>query len=124
MILVADDDAAVRRLIVTVLERNGYATIQAANGKEAVEAYCSQQSAIDLVLTDVDMPVMNGLDALRRMYALNPALASIVITGAARDSAWPPEIVRNWMPKPLMPRKLLELIRLLLSGPQVTGSPA
>ena len=124
MILVADDDAAVRRLIVAVLEKSGYATTQAANDKEAVEAYSSQQSAIDLVLTDVDMPVMNGLDALRRMRALNPTLATIVITGAARDTAWPPEIGRYWMPKPLIPRKLLELIRLLLSGPQVTGSPA
>jgi two-component system, cell cycle sensor histidine kinase and response regulator CckA len=113
MILVADDNAAVRGLIVAVLKAHGYTTIEAGNGKEAVDAYYSHHLAIDLVLTDLEMPVMDGLDALGRMRALNPALASVVITGAAHDAAWPSEIVRYWMPKPLVPGKLLELVRLL-----------
>jgi CheY-like chemotaxis protein len=122
MILVADDNDAVRRLIVALLKANGYTTIEAENGKEAVDAYYSHHTAIDLVLTDLEMPVMGGLDALRRMRALNPLLASVVITGAARDTAWPPESVRYWMPKPVIPGKLLELVRQLMAQPQDPSS--
>ena len=121
-ILTVDDDDNALQMLNLLLTEAGYEVVSARNGREAMAIL--RTGDCQLVVTDWEMPVMNGLDALRRMRALNPALATIVITGAARDTAWPPEIGRYWMPKPLIPRKLLELIRLLLSGPQVTGSPA
>lgn len=63
-ILVVDDDVQVRNLLVRFLEDEGYATIVASNGREALAAASRD---IDLIILDVDMPVMNGFETCRRL---------------------------------------------------------
>src|SRR5215471_18993802 len=70
-LLVVDDDEMIRRLVSTTLESAGNRIIPAANGAEAVAVYRSYANQIDLIVTDVNMPVMDGLqEILRRVYAV------------------------------------------------------
>ena len=64
-VLVVDDDVQVRNLLVRFLHDEGYATIAASNGREALAA--AGREAIDLVILDVDMPLMNGFETCRRL---------------------------------------------------------
>ncbi|HXN47259.1 MAG TPA: response regulator, partial [Bryobacteraceae bacterium] len=63
----------------------GFTPLEARNGLEAVELYGSYRSGIALVVTDVDMPVMDGLEAIDRMRELSPGVRVLVMTGTGRD---------------------------------------
>ena len=65
LILIADDDAPILRLVRTRLQADGYGVITAGNGREAVDLFEDQQP--DLVILDVMMPVMDGLEAMREI---------------------------------------------------------
>jgi len=78
-ILVVDDDPSVRSLIVEALRQGGeYIATEAADGKEALEALRS--NLYDLVISDIHMPGMNGMDLLSRIREINPAISVILIT--------------------------------------------
>jgi len=72
-ILVVEDERSVRDMVCRVLDRGGYAVLSAANGKEALEQAASYPDEINLVLTDVRMPVMNGREMAERMASVRPA---------------------------------------------------
>ena len=82
-VLIIDDEQAVRSLTKSILESNGYRTLTASNGLEAVAIYNEEKSHIDLVATDLNMPFMNGLDTLAILRNLNPKLRALVFTGEA-----------------------------------------
>jgi len=80
-VLIADDEEAVRKITCTILEKNGYRTLVAADGIEAL-ALCAQDiNAIDLVLTDIEMPRMDGITLIRTLRRMLPALPVIASTG-------------------------------------------
>lgn len=64
-VLVADDDADMRRLTRRVLTRLGYRVLMAADGREALELYRARQAEIDVILTDMAMPEMSGGELYR-----------------------------------------------------------
>jgi PleD family two-component response regulator len=66
-VLLADDDPQMRRLIKSVLQREGFEVVEAADGLDALEAV--EQSGIDLVILDVDMPRLDGLGVLEELRA-------------------------------------------------------
>ncbi|MEZ5278460.1 MAG: response regulator [Opitutaceae bacterium] len=80
--LIVDDDDHVRGFLVVLIRRllEG-AVLEARNGKEAVEIY--ERERPDLVLLDVNMPHMNGMDALLKIRAINPKAVIIMITSLA-----------------------------------------
>ncbi len=101
-ILVADDDAAHGRMLRTLLENWGYAVEVVADGAAAVRA-CRERS-FDLVLLDVRMPGMNGLEALKEIRAARPSLPVLMMTAysdvpaaveAIKSGAW------DYLAKPL-----------------------
>lgn len=76
MILIVDDEAEVRRVLRLYFERHGYEVVEAGNGHEAVGLL--RREAVDLVVTDVVMPDMDGLETLchvRRHYPDIPVIA-------------------------------------------------
>jgi CheY-like chemotaxis protein len=85
MVLVVDDESAIRQLVARVLAGRGFSPLEARNGLEAVELYASYRSGIDLVVTDVDMPVMDGVEEIDRIRELCPDVRIVVMTGLARD---------------------------------------
>ena len=64
-LLVVDDDEQIRKLLVTVMKRQGFAVEQASNGAEALEAIANQQ--FDVMLLDLMMPIISGFEVLDRL---------------------------------------------------------
>ncbi len=78
-ILVVDDDSSVVNLFITLLESAGYEAEGAYGGQEAIERLSKAQ--FDVLLADVKMPDVDGLEVLRRAKALDPEIAAVIITG-------------------------------------------
>ncbi len=78
-VLLIDDEAGIRKLLSISLRSDGYDVITAENGKHAIELFV--QEAPSIVLTDIKMPGMDGLEVLKRIKQLNPEAEVIVITG-------------------------------------------
>jgi len=66
-----------------ILESNGYRTLLASRGTEAVARYLEKGGEISLVLTDIHMPGMGGLEAIAVLQRLNPCLRIVLTTGAS-----------------------------------------
>jgi two-component system, cell cycle sensor histidine kinase and response regulator CckA len=85
-ILVVEDDPAVRRVLVLWLESLGHDVLTAGNGAEALEVICERHDEIDLIVSDVIMPVMSGrrlFETLRRRGYEHPLL---FVTGYCKDA--------------------------------------
>jgi CheY-like chemotaxis protein len=82
-ILVVDDDAAVRLLLDVGLRQHGFAVWLAADGREAIQVYQQDHSAIDLVLLDIRMPGLDGPQTLIALRRLNPQIQCCFMTGQA-----------------------------------------
>lgn len=81
-ILVADDDPGVRRLLRDVLTEAGFEVISAANGRAALTAARKHPGNIDLLVTDVEMPQVDGFDLQERLRRERPEMKLLVISGA------------------------------------------
>ena len=90
VIVVADDEAAVRILLRRVLEEQGYKIYAAENGKEALVLFEALDRQVDLILADLVMPVMGGRELAENLQALGADLPMIFMTGWALDlkEAW------------------------------------
>ena len=85
LILVVEDDAAVRRVAVTVLESLGYRVLQAGDGKSALEIL-GRTDGIDLLFTDLIMPNgLNGMELLEKARALRPNLRALFTSGYSEE---------------------------------------
>jgi two-component system response regulator PilR (NtrC family) len=85
-VLVVDDERSMRELLSIVLKRDGYDVLVAENGKTAVELLKRQR--IDILITDIRMPEMSGVDVLREAKLIDPGIVSIVMTAfASTDTA-------------------------------------
>jgi two-component system cell cycle sensor histidine kinase/response regulator CckA len=84
-ILVAEDEEILRNLAATILRRAGYTVLLAANGEEAIEIFTKDCTAIDLVILDLIMPRIGGLEAFERMRSQCPDLRALFVTGYGAD---------------------------------------
>jgi signal transduction histidine kinase/CheY-like chemotaxis protein len=84
-ILVVEDEFAVRRLAVQILEEQGYQVLKAANGPEALDVSRQHDGPIDLLLTDVIMPGMNGRELAEQLRAHRPNLRVLYMSGYSDD---------------------------------------
>jgi CheY-like chemotaxis protein len=80
-VLVVDDDPAVRKVIAAFLGSDGFSILEAQNGVQAVEVFGTSRGQIVLVITDVEMPVMDGLEAVARMKAIDQSVRVLIISG-------------------------------------------
>jgi len=116
-ILLVDDDEAICGILETEFKRMGYKTWVATDGEQALQVYDSPESTIDLVVTDIKMPKVDGLDLLEALRKRLPDLPVVAITGVAernriRENDWADfNVVLN---KPLQIQRLLRAIRQLL----------
>lgn len=86
-LLVVEDNPAVRQLTNEILVSAGYHVLTASTPEEALADHASRPGAIDLLVTDVVMPEMNGLELARRMRAQNPRLAALFVSGYPAETA-------------------------------------
>src|SRR5882672_6843941 len=80
-LLIADDEAPVRRAAAQILLRKGYNVMEASDGEEAVRIFTENTDAIELVFLDMTMPGLTGLEALEQMRKIRPNLKSLVASG-------------------------------------------
>jgi PAS domain S-box-containing protein len=80
-ILLAEDEEQIQWLAKTMLEELGFTVISASNGREGLDLYQRHAAEIDLVVTDMGMPVMNGFEMFRELKKLRPDLPIIVSSG-------------------------------------------
>lgn len=80
-VLVVDDDQPARQTIARMLEAGGFAVIQAANGPEALTRLAAGTDDIDIVLSDVTMPGMTGIDLSYQIRNLYPTMPVAIVSG-------------------------------------------
>lgn len=84
-VLIIEDEAHLRRTVAAYLEDSGYVIHQAGNGREGIERF--RQLRPDVVLTDLRMPEMNGIEVIRWLKQNSPGTPVIVITGTGDETA-------------------------------------
>jgi PAS domain S-box-containing protein len=86
ILLVVEDESAMRGVLCEYLRDRGYVVLEAADGAQALEAAVQHAGAIDLLLTDVVMPRMNGAELAGRMRSLHPKVLTLFMSGYANDT--------------------------------------
>jgi two-component system cell cycle sensor histidine kinase/response regulator CckA len=112
-ILLVDDEDAVRRLFAISLRRAGYAVHEASNGREALDVFDRLAGAIHLVVTDLRMPVMGGVELTRCLRARRQALKVICISGYAGELELDPSV--DFLAKPISRHELLRKVQEVLA---------
>ena len=122
-ILLVDDNDSVREAVGSILSLKGYRVLQAKSGIDAIQMINSKKETIDLLISDVVMPGMNGRNLARRLRETVPGLKVLLMSGyadASSDSELEPSNV-VFMSKPVRVDMLLSKARILLNTPQKTS---
>lgn len=118
LVLIVDDEAAVRDIATLTLESHGYRTLQAQDGADGVAVYAQHAGEIQLVISDMDMPVMNGAAMIRSLERLNPAVRVISASGLVAETGTTKAVgpLRKALPKPYTAEQLLNAVHDLLTA--------
>jgi two-component system, NtrC family, response regulator PilR len=121
-ILLVDDEPSIRQLLSYRLRREGYEVVQAENGREALAAL--EKGGVDLLVSDIRMPDMSGVEVLRRAKELDPDILGVMITAyASKETSV--EALRlgasNYVEKggPEFPAEVVEVVRKALEQRQI-----
>jgi len=115
-VLLAEDEAGVRKYTRQILERYGYVVLVAADGHEALRTAQEYPGPIDLLLTDAVMPRMSGAELAAKFAELRPGVPVMCISGYS-DRLWPEaQGGENYVHKPFTPGQLLRQLRAVLDA--------
>jgi len=121
-VLVVEDEPALRRLISVSLEKRGYTVLAAEDGTEAIRILENNPGEIDLVVSDIMMPKLNGLELRKKATLLRPDMRFLFISGYAEDTigrtAHLPQDA-GYLEKPFLPIELARKVRALLNETDV-----
>ncbi|HED34867.1 MAG TPA: response regulator [Gammaproteobacteria bacterium] len=117
-ILAVDDSASMRQMVTFTLKGAGYEVTEAADGQEALNKAKSQQ--FDLVITDVNMPVMDGITFIRNLrgvanYKFTPMLMLTTESAGDKKAEGKAAGATGWIVKPFNPDQLLATVKKVLS---------
>jgi DNA-binding NtrC family response regulator len=116
VILLIEDDIHVQFFVCKLLKAEGFTVLTAGSGEAALETFRNHPGPIDLVLTDMEMPGMNGLQLYRIMAAERPGIKAIVMSGDLQARAQSEMAGLAFLQKPLQLSAILETIQTVL-GP-------
>ncbi len=116
-ILAVDDSASIRQMVSYTLKSAGYDVIEAVDGEDALAK--AKAKTVDLVLTDQNMPKMDGLTLVRNLrrlpgYRTAPILILTTESGDAMKSQGRTAGATGWLVKPFDPQRLLEVVRKVI----------
>ncbi len=115
-ILVVDDEEAIRRMMEKMLGNSGYTVLNASSGVEALSVCEEKGAALQLVVTDVAMPGMNGFDLAERISERWPSIRILFMSGCVNDLSVRRQLYeRPLLPKPFTREGLSQKIRELLT---------
>jgi signal transduction histidine kinase/ActR/RegA family two-component response regulator len=126
-ILVVDDEDVVRTLARRVLERSGYTVLTAMDGEDAMEQFRHHSDDIDLVISDVTMPGMTGVECLMAMRQVRPDISFLLSSGYSVDTAFQGLVQgsrasASFIAKPYTPQELLATVRQMLNTATIRRS--
>ena len=123
-ILITDDTAFMRLLLQKILTENGYEVVgEADNGKESVRLF--EKYRPDLVTMDITMPILNGVDALKRIRALDPNAQVLMVSAMGQKNMVMQALregARGFLVKPFEKEKVLQAVAEAL-GDEGHGAP-
>jgi two-component system, cell cycle sensor histidine kinase and response regulator CckA len=117
-ILIVEDDEQVRKALSRALRVEGYTVVQAENGAVALRELQGIEHSLKLVLTDIRMPVMDGIELAKVLRAAYPSIPILYMSGylpEASQGTYLREVGARLLLKPFSPDVLLEAIRAALS---------
>ncbi|MCX5718366.1 MAG: ATP-binding protein, partial [Nitrospirae bacterium] len=117
VVLVAEDEADVRKLTKTVLEEFGYTVIEAVNGEDAINKFMENRDKIQLLLLDVLMPKKNGKEVHEEIKKIKPDMKALFISGYTSNFIHKRGVLEegiHFVLKPISPTKLLKKMREVL----------
>ena len=122
--MVVEDNHAVRAFVVEALRDFGYEVLEAASGSEAIAVSQRHDGPIDLLLSDMIMPVMPGAEVARALTRERAELQVMFMSGYMGDSVNPDEIVvsgerYSLLPKPFTATELCDRVESALNGRKV-----
>ena len=113
-VMLAEDEILVRHLARDVLSSEGYRVLEAGDGQEAVEIAKDFDGQIDLLVTDIVMPRMSGIELTDALRRTRPGIPAVLLSGYP-DRLGEVEDVQipdcSFLPKPFRPSELLEVVR-------------
>jgi len=114
--LVVEDSTALREFISVILEKAGYESVMAENGKDALNKLNGHDKKIDIVLTDFNMPVMNGIEFVKEMrgtsmYISIPVILMTTELHESKKQEAKQAGVSEWINKPFTSRQLKDTIK-------------
>jgi PAS domain S-box-containing protein len=117
-ILVVDDEDDVRKLLVDVLRFGAYRVIEARDGEQALELATAHSAPIDLLVTDIVMPGMSGMELADALRSRSPDLKVLFMSGyAERDRIRPLHENEQFVPKPFLPAEFYRVVNQFLREP-------
>ena len=119
-VLVVDDEPSVRRVAAEVLTRAGFTVTAAADGVEAVDIVRGRQQSFDVVLLDMTMPRLSGVETFRELRELCPSLRVVLTSGYSEEDASEKFEGRlaGFIQKPFLPKALVRAMSEAVSRPQ------
>ena len=116
-ILAVDDSASMRQMVSFTLQGAGYEVVEASDGQDALNK--AKQNQVDLVLSDVNMPVMDGISLIKQLrtlpsYKFTPILMLTTESAADKKSEGKAAGATGWIVKPFNPDQLLNTIKKVL----------
>ena len=117
-VLLAEDEDLVREFTCDALEVAGFRVLAAANGEDAIKLFESESNSIDILVCDMVMPGVQGLELYEHIHALRPELPILFTSGYSEPSdrqPWRESDRIDFLPKPLRPRLLVQAVQNLLA---------
>ena len=117
MILLVEDEAITRNAFADALRNESHEVIQAADGDQALFLLCKYH--VDLIITDVVMPRLNGFDLIGKIRAVCPDVSILIISAyASQYSEKIPDNKAKFLKKPIDPPELIAAVQRLLPTPR------
>jgi len=113
-VLLVEDETAVRRFVADILQLKGYTVLEASNGAEALQVQAAFPGHIDILLTDVAMPVMGGRELTEKLRPQRPDMRVVYMSGYAYEAVTQDGLLdrgEEFLAKPFTMRTLLEALR-------------
>lgn len=118
-ILLVEDEEIVRKSLISILENKNFQVKSASDGYEALEIIHNQFDPIDLMISDLIMPGMNGIELSQKLYAFNPMIKTLLISGYSGTIYKNHNLKEenfNFLQKPFTPDELIKKIDSILSS--------
>jgi CheY-like chemotaxis protein len=120
--LVVDDEPMVRTLVCHTLRRAGFAVRACGSGGEALAQLAGVPPGVDVVVIDMTMPGLSGVETATRLRQTHPALPVVLTSGCTPDDV-DPRVITAFIQKPYRPAELVALVRRVIAGDGAGPAP-